>query len=226
MPIHSVIFNVERVPAGQPQHSELVTLIWAVFASSPLGKRKVQAMHDAQTFSPFTWSYTMNGNEVSLSFSALPDEVIQPFIASLKTLTGIAITVPGCAFKIKSVFPQEDLAFLMPRMTLRAQSGINVTCGGTGHKKPLWYESDNTRWLKRIEEGLIRKADFFCPGKEHTAHVDRVRKSFITKTLYHGANLCYPAYTFRLQADEDTMKVALYAGVGQHTGIGFGHCAV
>lgn len=221
---HTVVFTARRIQPGEIKHDELVSLVWAIFAKSSLSKERVQQLHDEHVPSPFVWSYSLTGNEAAITWSAYPDEIIEAFTEALKSSENKALTVPGSPYIIKDVYEVEDINYIPPRMTLHSLSGVQARHVVKNKLKPYWYNDDPEAWTKAMEAKVKAKSDLYAPsGKEHTAKIDRVQVLAVDKTLYLGKTLLAPKYQFRLTADPETMRVALYAGIGQMCGTGFGH---
>lgn len=227
MDCHTVVFAAKRTNPGNYNHNELVSLIWSVLSRSSLGEKRVQELHDQYVPSPFTWSFSeISPQEVTISWCAYPDELIEAFTSALKSVEGKALTVPGSSYRITDVFEAEDMPHLPQHLTVHSLSGIMVNRrkGDDRKIRALWYDDDNEEWIRRVESKLLRKAELY--GKkdaEHHVKISRVRMTGTDKLTYNNATFTQPLYTLRLEADPDTMKVALYCGLGQMTGMCAGH---
>lgn len=220
---HTVVFTAQRTLPGEVKHDELVGLVWAIFSKSKLGEERVQQLHDEHIPSPFVWSYSLTDNKAAITWSAYPDEIIEAFTEALKSSENKALTVPGSPYIIKDVYEVEDINYIPPRMTLHALSGVQVRHIVDKMLRPYWYEDDPEEWTKSMEKRVKAKADLYAPGTEHNIKIDRVQTLAVEKKEYLGKEFVTPKYQFRLTADPEAMKVALYAGVGQMCGTGFGH---
>ena len=227
MDCHTVVFSAKRTNPGKYNHNELVSLIWSVLSRSKLGAERVQEMHDQYVPSPFTWSFSeMSPQEVVISWCAYPDDIIGAFTDALKSIEGRALTVPGSNYLIKDVYEAEDMQYLPKRLSLHSLSGIlvNRRKGDTKKIQPLWYDDDNAEWIKRVESKLMNKVKLYGDSTvEHHAVISNVKMTGSDKVTYNGVTFTQPLYSLKLEADPDTMKVALFAGLGQNTGMCAGH---
>ena len=197
-------------------HDDKVALVWRLLHGMKDNR------HDKK-MKPFTWDMAVNeaDSTVTLFFSSILEEFTEALLAEAKHLleTGAALQFGhGSLWAVSGVFPVEDLPYIGKSIRLETLNGM--VCRGRGKilasKEPGWKDAVIASLCRRAKEFLgvnVAAEEVSIPFVEHRGY---------PKVMYKGCNMSLENVNILLKAPRPILEVALYNGIGSHTGSGFG----
>ena len=197
-------------------HDEKISLIWRFLAAMENNR------HD-KAMKPFTWDMTVNAADatVTISFSSIREEFTDALLTEAKRLldAGTALQLGrGTMWTVTGVFPVEDLPYIGKSIRLETLTGM--VCRGRGK----FLASKEPGWKEAVIDGLCRRAKAFL-GADVAAEevsIPFVEHKGYPKVTYKGCRMSLENVNLLLKGPRPILEVAIYNGLGKHTGSGFG----
>lgn len=197
-------------------HDEKVALIWRLLSGME-GNR-----HDKK-MKPFTWDMAVNeaDSTVTLSFSSVVEEFTDVLLAEADRIMneGKALQLGhGALWTVIGVFPVEDLPYI--GRSIRLETVTGMVCKGRGK----FLASKEAGWKEAVIRGLCRKAHEFLGAEiaPEEVSIPLVEHRGYPKVIYKGCRMSLEDVSLLLKGPRPILEVAIYNGLGSHTGSGFG----
>ena len=197
-------------------HDDKVALVWRLLFAMEDNR------HDKK-MKPFTWDVAFNeaDSTVTLSFSSILEEFTDTLLAEAQRVmeAGAALQFGHNAmWAVNGVFPVEDLPYIGKSIRLETLNGM--VCRGRGK----FLASKEPGWKEAVIYGLCRRAKVFL-GADVTAEevsIPFVEHIGYPKVTYKGCRMSLENVNLILKGPRPILEVAIYNGLGKHTGSGFG----
>ena len=205
--------------SGQLSHDDKVPLVWRLLYGLKDNR------HDKR-MKPFTWDMTVSeaDNTVTLAFSSILEEFTDALLAEAKRVmeAGAALQFGhGNLWTVTGVFPVEDLPYIGKSIRLETLNGM--VCKGRGKflasKEPGWQEAIIASLCRRAKEFLAVDVPADVVSIPFVEHKD------YPKVMYKGCKMSLENVNLLLKGPRPILEIAIYNGLGSHTGSGFGAVA-
>ena len=217
-----VLFN--KIAGEKINHDAALSLVWHVLNHSS-DKGFITQLHDNKQIKPFTWSFSDGVKECSIRFSSIMEDITDRFIDGAKKLgVNAFMTSGGGVFQVTGVFPIHDLEHIGDSILLSSSpdSGISVSSGINGKRHFLLFEKERKAWVKRVENNLIHRAEVFFGVKNPKVSVKVLKVHGYEAVLFKNFKLPVQYAFLKVSGSKEVLETALYGGVGNNTGSGFG----
>jgi len=236
-------FAVFRIYQEEPTHDTVVSFLWHILQTA--NPELADTLHTrTEKYKPFTWSYIRTIDGMNLTFSSTDATITQAFFDGCTILkkTSESALIDKTIFVVANVHSIGNIKtpFVMPEdsrsvnyytLNLETCSPITLTRWSYGPKINISLQSEPVDWLKHLRNNLYRRTHTFNkdviripPENIKICLVNRKESPDIIE--YKGAKIPANHVTLRITAPAAYLETALYGGLGQRTGSGFGFATV
>lgn len=207
------------------EHDHLVTLFWRMLEAGDSSLAK--ELHSAkQKYKAYTWAYQAHPTGGLFTFSTIHQHIADAVERGAMALVGQGIMIEDRVFEIVKVLPVQPVQRIGARMTLKAVSPISLSFRNEKSKKEYAYlDKSEEYWKSLCIKNLVNRARNFygleIPEKAVSLRI--VNKG--TPCNVHYIKTAIPArksMILELQGDPKLLELAIYGGLGERTGSGFG----
>jgi len=228
---HQVILSLAQVHGAKiVKQSEALSLFWEILAHAD-DKEFVKELHDRETYKFFSWAFTNESEDKQVfNISSVDANVINVILSAVKNLEGktFSVTGGGC-FIIVSSWPVEDIHYIPLHTTLATESGIHIKHHFRKKNKliniSLFANENKELFIERIRKKLINKtaAYFDYPSDKLKVDIPWFDYRRMKKVPFKSGNIFVCDCSLKLVGSPECIAMALYAGLGDSTAMGFGH---
>ncbi len=222
--MHRVAVILKRIGRAPVIHDDLVSLIWELLAVGDAAM--ADRLHSAAgKFRPYAWGVEgWGGNEHTLTFSSVIPEIAETFTRGAERVCAekAAIAVGGNLFEVFRVLPVRDLRYIGRQITLKAVSPVVASIRGQKGKTYLRYHDDPSGYSRRLTGNLRKRVRWLFGTEPEQLSVRVTDPGCHQLTKYKGGSIPGRFLTVEIQGDPSVIMTALYGGLGERTGSGFG----
>lgn len=206
---------------GEPApKDQAVTFFWRLLSAGDEALAK-QLHGSKEKFKPYAWAYKQG----MLTFASVREDIALALKEGAISLIGQGIMIENNVFEVKKVLPIQPVQRISGRMTVKALSPIALSYRGEdGKKKPVFLDQDEELWKKLLAQNLVRRTNAFLNLEllPNAVGVRIVQKGFPCSIPYKFPVPARADVVIELMGEPEAIEVALYGGLGERTGSGFG----
>lgn len=223
---HRVSVIVKKLVPATVTRNEGVSFIWHILQKGD-NAQLIDQLHRLAQIKPFTWNIEQySATDFTVSFSCILPEIAECFKNGCDALTGKTIQIAGgSAVFIDKSYIIEDIDYIGRSIWLQSVSGITVTKRRKQGKFYLFITDNEDVWIERVKTNLLKRTRQFHSQNMSDVIMDISKLSIEKLTNVDYKSTVIPVQFVRLKLstqNKAVIETALYGGLGEHTGSGFG----
>lgn len=208
----------------ETEHKNIVSFIWKILKNG--NKQMADTLHyRTEKYKPFVWAFHKNDSINILYFSSINEDITMAFLrGSNKILnSNIGILEDEIVFKIAKVIPLQDIGYIGKTMMVKTLSPVTISEWVEKNKKiRVLYETNKKLWINLVEQNLKRRVKTFLDRDVQYLKIEVISANAGIAVKYKNNQVCSRMFTLKLIGDEIAIFSAVYGGLGELTGSGFG----
>ncbi len=206
-----------------------VAAVWKLMEVS--GLKNVQEIHDENDVKGFVWNIEEQQGKFTMEFASIRTELVDAVINGAKKIIekGTAINLSGdVIIKPTEVIEVEDFRISDGRIRLSPVSGIIVSRAakknGVRRHKGVNPFDENRKFTTAIKNNLLAKTQKFTGAKisENDVSLRIISSGRSIDMPFRGIPLVGHMCSIQITGPKQVIETALYAGLGNMNGLGFG----
>lgn len=219
--MHRAVAILTRLTPQEVPHDSYMTLVWHILkAGNP---QLADELHTAKgRFRCYVWGIEEWATGGTMTFSSIRPEITKAFLEGCANLSGTAVLCGPVPLLVAQAVPIKDLEYYGASMRLMAKAPISVTVrGDNGKKQHVFFTKNPDVWVRRVSENLRARAKAFL-GVTPEFRLEVVDPGSHRAVRYKEGDIPGRYATVKAVGDADAIRMAIYGGLGEHTGSGFG----
>lgn len=219
---------IKKTGTAPVSHDNFMALIWDILGAG--NQELADTIHNTTAnYRPYVWSVETwpDDKGYTITFASVKEEIAQAFLGGSEKLSisREAISIAGNLFQVDSAIPIRDLRHIPKTVEFASTSPIVTSMKINGKRRYLVYQNDPSLTEIRLTNNLKRRIKAFYGTDTPTFNLKIINTSYPQFTEYKGTRIPGSFLNVRITGDPEAIAMALYGGLGERTGSGFGMIA-
>lgn len=226
---------IRKIDYGRVKHDNYVSLIWTFLTlgnpdlAAKLhheGNAKKNAAYPQSRFRPYVFGVEAWPDEAgfTITFSSVQPEITATVMAGCRAALQKkeALAIETHLFEVQKAIPIQDLIYIGKNMTLKACSPVVASIRKNQTKTYLLYHENPEFWANRIARNLASRTHAYLGVAPREIKVVVMDAGKHIATVYKDTKIPGRYVTVKIYGEPEALQMALYGGIGERTGSGFG----
>lgn len=223
----AVIIDRPCAVADDVTKGKLLNLIYSLLsAGDPALAKYLHSGRPGNKFKPFTFGCLGDDpRNLTIYFASADETATEALVAGGRALMGNGILQGDNLCVIRAVVPISDLRYFPGALNVRTVSPIVLSRRGEdGKKRYLLYPQDTGAWLSGLRDNLIKRVAAFtsCVPEPRDVVIDAIGHGRGELVEFQNSRIPARHMELRIRGSKAVLETAVYAGLGERTGSGFG----
>jgi CRISPR-associated endoribonuclease Cas6 len=217
--MHRAAVIFQKYGSSKITHGQFVSAVYQIISTGDT--ELAEKLHRPQKFKPFTFAIDESEKQLTLYFSSIDPSITDTFVSGIEILKGTGLMMGDCLCKIVECIEIADISYFPSKIKLRTISPITVSRCENGKKRSIPYNNVQD-WTNALKKNLAKRISTYLCKDNVNIEIKPVNHGKLTFIEYQGTNIPARHLLLELAGDKEALKAAIYNGLGERTGSGFG----
>lgn len=203
-------------------YNDSVSAVYQILAAG--NENLASDLHNATSkFKPFTYAKQEISGSMSIMFSSVQPEITAAFLSGAESLKGTGLIFGDTIYEIQDFIPIADIRLWEEKIKVKTVSPLVLSRCNNGKKEYILYrKGEEDIWLKALQRNIAKRMLAFTGKEIEPENIRTLNHGQAVLVSYQGGKVPARHISLEIKGCPDVLKTAVYGGIGERTGSGFG----